>query len=435
MSGAGGGAGRANGLMEMDQRRSLFTVAETQARILEAVTPLAPVELPLLEAWGCILARDVVATYDIPTFPSSSMDGYAVRAADIAGAGEDAPVTLKKVGDAPIGHPPAQEVGAGETMWIATGAPLPAGADTIAPMEDCIEDPGGASVQVLKAFEQASFVRPVGQDLHAGDVVVAAGRRLAGAELGVLSSAGVPAVLVYPRVRVAVLSTGDELIEPGVTAAYGQISDSNSYTLCGNLAEAGAFPIRLGIVEDDEDKLRAAIMAGLEEADVFITSGGVSVGQRDVVKRILEGLGSIERYKVAMQPGAPQAFGLVEGKPFFGLPGNPVSVFVSFELFIRPALLKMMGQTTLTRPELTAVLEEDIAGPVEKNRYSRVLVTRAPDGRWQARPTGAAASHLLATVSRANGLALIPAGTAVARAGDEVTVILFRDRRLLDGEA
>jgi molybdopterin molybdotransferase len=157
------------------------------------------------------------------------------------------------------------------------------------------------------------------------------------------------------------------------------------------------------------------------------------VGQRDVVKRILEGLGTIERYKVAMQPGAPQAFGLVEGKPFFGLPGNPVSVFVSFELFIRPALLKMMGHTSLTRPEIRAVLEEEVAGPPDKARYSRVLVTGTP-GAWRARPTGGPASHLLATVSRANGLALIPAGTPVAKAGEEVTVSLFRDRRLLDGE-
>ncbi|MGH2717958.1 MAG: molybdopterin-binding protein, partial [Actinomycetota bacterium] len=163
-------------------------------------------------------------------------------------------------------------------------------------------------------------------------------------------------------------------------------------------------------------------------------SGGVSVGQRDVVKRILNELGTIERYKVSMQPGAPQAFGMVEGKPFFGLPGNPVSVFVSYELFIRPALLQMMGQTSITRPELTAVLEEDVAGPAEKTRFSRVLVTGS-DGAWQARPTGPPASHLLATVSRANGLAVIPAGTAVARAGDEVRVMLFRDRRLLDGQA
>ncbi|MCA1844078.1 MAG: molybdopterin molybdotransferase MoeA, partial [Actinobacteria bacterium] len=217
-------------------------------------------------------------------------------------------------------------------------------------------------------------------------------------------------------------------------AAYGQISDANSYTLWGNLAESGAIPLRLGIVADDEDRLRAAIMAGLAEADAFITSGGVSVGQRDVVKRILEGLGTIERYKVAMQPGAPQAFGLVEGKPFFGLPGNPVSVFVSFELFIRPALKKMMGQHAFTRPEITAVLEEDVAGPPEKARYARVLVTGEPGG-WRARPTGGAASHLLATVSRANGLAIVPAGTPVARAGEPVTVSLFRDRRLFDGEA
>ncbi|HEU5003722.1 MAG TPA: gephyrin-like molybdotransferase Glp [Actinomycetota bacterium] len=418
--------------MEMDERRSLRTPEEAQRRILDAVKPLPPVALPLVEAWGCVLAEDVTAGFDVPTFPSSSMDGYAVRAADLAGASAGSPVTLRKIGDAPIGHPPTERVETGTAIWIATGAPVPEGADCIAPIEECIEE--GDRVSVLKEFTEGSYVRPVGQDLHRGDVVVAAGRRLLGAELGVLSSAGHATALVHPRVRVAVLSTGDELVEPGAPTKYGQIADANSFTLWGNLAEAGALPQRLGIVEDDEDRLRAAMLEGLANADVVITSGGVSVGQRDVVKRILEGMGTIERYKVSMQPGAPQAFGLVEGKPFFGLPGNPVSVFVSYELFIRPALLTMMGHSSITRPELTAVLEEDVAGPAEKTRYSRVRVT-GEAGAWRARPTGPPASHLLATVSRANGLAVIPAGTAVARAGDEVRVILFRDRRLLDGEA
>jgi len=419
-------------MLPQDLARSLYSVEEAQERIIDAVKPLPPVELPLLEAWGCVLAADVAAAYDIPTFPSSSMDGYAVRAEDIRGASPSSPVALRKVGEAPIGHPPKDPVGPGETVWIATGAPVPEGSDCIAPIEEVEED--GDTIRILKEFEAGSFVRPVGQDLRKGEIVVKAGRRLLGPELGVLSSAGYPTALVHPKVKVAVLSTGDELIEPGAEAAYGQIADTNSYTLWGNLAEAGAVPLRLGIVADDEDELRAAITEGLAEADVFITSGGVSVGQRDVVKRILEGLGTIERYKVAMQPGAPQAFGLVEGKPFFGLPGNPVSVFVSFELFIRPALLKMMGHSSLTRPEIRAVLEEDVAGPAEKTRYSRVFVTGTP-GAWRARPTGGPASHLLATVSRANGLAVIPAGTPVAKAGDEVTVSLFRDRRLLDGEA
>jgi molybdopterin molybdotransferase len=380
--------------------------------------------VPLLEAWGCVLAADILADYDIPRFASSAMDGYAVRASDIAGATPVAPAVLRKVGDAPIGHPPAKAVGPGEAMWIATGAPVPEGADSIAPIEEASEE--SSSVRVFKEFPAGSYVRPVGQDVRRGDLVVAAGRRLAGPELGVLSSAGHRTVPVHPRVRVAVLSTGDELVEPGTPAAYGQIADANSFTLYGSLADAHAVPRRLGIVPDDREQLRAAIMRGLAEADCFITSGGVSVGQRDVVKQILEGLGTIERYRVSMQPGAPQAFGLVDGKPFFGLPGNPVSVFVSFELFIRPALLQMMGHTSLHRPEVTAVLEEDVAGPPEMNRYARVLVTGGDDG-WRARPTGAAASHLLATVSRANGLAVIPAGTAVARAGDEVRVMLFRD--------
>src|ERR1700704_1166339 len=394
-------------MLPQDVVRSVYWVEEAQDRIMDAVKALPPVELPLLDAWGCILATDVAAGYDIPTFSSSSMDGYAVRAEDIRGASAESPVALRKVGEAPIGHAPGQPVGAGETVWIATGAPVPEGADCIAPIEEVEED--GDTIRVLKEFAAASFVRPVGQDLRKGEVVVKAGRRLLGPELGVLSSAGYPRALVHPRVRGAVLSTGDELIEPGAEAAYGQIADTNSYTLWGNLAEAGAVPLRLGIVADDEDELRAAIMEGLAEADVFITSGGVSVGQRDVVKRILEGLGTIERYKVAMQPGAPQAFGLVDEKPFFGLPGNPVSVFVSYELFIRPALLRMMGRRDLLRPEVQAELIDDIKGPANKAVFSRVRVRR-DRGRWVAESTGGSQSNLISTVAKANGLAIIPVG-------------------------
>lgn len=398
------------------------TVEEVRADILGAVEPLKPVTLPLLEAWGCVLAEDARAPYDIPTFASSAMDGFAVRAEDVAPAG-DAPVTLKRVGSAYIGKTPDAEVGPGETMWIATGAPIPPGADCIAPKEDV--EAGAETIQVLKSFTTGQFVRPPGQDLREGDVVVPAGKVLAGPELGNLSTAGFAGVKVYPKVRVCVVSTGDELIEPGTRPAFGQIPDGNGYTIAGCLKEMGIQPVRPPIVPDDEDLLREVFVSRAPEVEVFISSGGMSVGDLDVVRKVVDELGRIDSYKVAMQPGMPQAFGEVEGRIYFGLPGNPVSVFVSFELFIRPALLKMMGHSDLYRPVVEAALDEEMEGLPDKTRYSRVLVY-ADNGSWRARSTGPAASNLLGTVVKANGLAVVPPGDVPVRAGERVTVQMYR---------
>lgn len=395
------------------------TVQDVQAEILDAVEPLKPVRLPLMEAWGCVLAENATAPYDIPTFASSGMDGYAVRSDDLVRA----PVNLKRVGSAFIGRTPNAEVGAGEAMWIATGAPVPPGADTIAPKEDV--ESGPEQITVQKFFDAGSFVRPVGQDLKVGDVVVPAGKILAGPELGNLSTAGFAGVLVYPKVRVCVVSTGDELVEPGTPLAYGQIPDGNGYTICGCLRDLGIRPTRPPIVPDDEELLRTVFVTNAPQVDVFISSGGMSVGDLDVVKKVVSELGEIDSYKVAMQPGMPQAFGVVEDKTYFGLPGNPVSVFVSFELFIRPALLKMMGRTHLQRPVMQAALDEELAGLPDKTRYSRVFVY-SQDGAWRARSTGPAASNLLGTVVKANGLAVIPPGDQPVKAGDIVNVQLFR---------
>lgn len=395
------------------------TVAGVRKDILDAVRPLDPVTVPLLDAWGCVLAEDARAPYDIPTFASSAMDGYAVRSEDVAGA----PVTLKRVGSAFIGHTPEGEVGPGQTMWIATGAPVPPGADCIAPKEDVTSTTD--SVAVHKAFTAGQFIRPPGQDLKQGDVVVPAGKILAGPELGNLSTAGFAEVAVYPKVRVCVISTGDELIEPGTKPAYGQIPDGNGYTICGCLKELGIEPVRPPIIPDDETLLREVFVSRAPEVDVFISSGGMSVGDLDVVRKVVEELGRIDAYKVAMQPGMPQAFGSVEGRTYFGLPGNPVSVFVSFELFIRPALLKMMGRTDLDRPVVSASLDEQMAGLPDKTRYSRVLVYR-DNGSLRARSTGPAASNLLGTVVKANGLAVIPPGDEPVRAGEQVNIQLYR---------
>jgi molybdopterin molybdotransferase len=403
-----------------------YTPDEARDRILEAVQPLTPVELPVLDCLGCVLAEDVTTPHPIPPFPSSGMDGYALQAADLGSNGGASPsnaVSLPIVGRILIGHPPTHGVEAGQAVYIATGAPIPPGADCVVPVEDTEEVTVGGqeTVRLMRAVDQGAYIRPAGQDAQPGDVVVPKGMRLTGPAVGMLSSAGRGTALVHPKVRVAIVSTGDELVAPGEPAGYGQIGDANSYTLYGGVVEAGGVPLHMGIVHDDAEALSKAFTSALTDADVAVSSGGVSAGARDVVKQILLGMGTIESYKVAMQPGMPQAFGIVDGKPFFGLPGNPVSTFVSFELFIRPALLKMMGRSDYRRAEVTATLTEDVTGPAEKWRFVRVELSR-PDGEWQARPTGPGASNLLGTVVRANALAVIPPGSATVEAGEPVTV-------------
>ena len=391
--------------------------------MLDAVAPLAPLHLALTEAHGCVAAEDVVAAESLPAFASSAMDGFAVRGADVADATPQHPAELKIVGNAMIGHRPEATVGGGEAMAIATGAPIPSGADTVVPIENA--DVRGEIVRLLEAAPPGRHVRPVGEDVTDGTVLVERGKRLGGPELGLLANAGHPTPLVHPRPRVIVLSTGDELIPPTETPDFGQIRDSNAYTLFGALREAGAIPVLAGIVRDDPESLKQTVLDFLIQADAFISSGGVSVGERDVVKGAFFRRGDIDFYKVAMQPGMPQGFGHIEGKPYFGLPGNPVSVFVSFELFVRPAMLKMMGRTQLDRPEVTARLSAEVSGPKGKMQYARVVIERGAEG-WIATPTGGRGSNLISTVARANGLAMIPPGTDTAPAGSQVRVMVFR---------
>lgn len=391
--------------------------------ILERIHPLASIDLPLQEAWGCVLAADVVADASIPAFASSGMDGFAVRASDVAAALVDEPVKLRIVGRALVGEQPDATVGGGEAVHIATGAPIPAGADTVVPIEHCVLQ--GEEVLVLRAFPEGRNVRPSGQDVQVGQVLVPAGRRLSAPELGILASSGHASVVVYPRARVVIISTGDELVDPGRPAPYGKVRDANSYTLFGALRDVGAIPYVAGITKDEPEDLKEEVLGLVARADCFISSGGVSVGERDVVKKAFFRRGQVDFYRVAMQPGMPQGFGLIDDTPYFGLPGNPVSVFVSFEVFIRPALLKMMGRRDIFRPEIWATLDTDITGPREKVMFARVKVWRE-GGQWRATSTGPSGSNLLGTVTRANGLAVVPVGTETAEAGSRVRVMLFR---------
>jgi molybdopterin molybdotransferase len=408
-----------------DSAEGLRSVEDARAAVLERVQSLAPLRLPLTDAYGCVTAEDVVASGDLPEFASSAMDGFAVRASDVAAATPSEPRALAIVGRAAIGHEPEGTVGAGEAMRIATGAPIPAGADVVVPIENAIVDDDDDRVRLVDGPAPGTHVRPRGEDVREGEVLVAAGKRLGAPELGLLANAGHPAPLVHPRPRVVVLSTGDELIPPTESPSFGQVRDANAYTIFGALREMGAIPVMAGIVRDDVDSLRETIFSFEIQADAFVSSGGVSVGERDVVKAAFFRRGDVEFYKVAMQPGMPQSFGHVEGKPYFGLPGNPVSVFVSLEVFVRPAMLKMMGRRHLFRPEVTATLTQDVRGPRGKLQFARVEVRRESNG-WSATPTGARGSNLISTVAKANGLAMVPAGTEVAAAGSSVRVMLFR---------
>ena len=410
-------------LHDHDSGEGLLSVEDARERVLSQVHPLAPLQLPLIEAAGCVLADDALAAHDMPAFASSAMDGYAVRADDVAGASPTSPVELKVVGRALIGRRPQGTVGAGEAIPIATGAPIPGGADSIVPVENT-EDAGDL-VRVFEGSAPGKHVRPVGEDVRAGATLVGAGRRLGAPELGLLANAGIAHPVVYPRPRVIVLSTGDELIPPTEEPAFGQVRDANAYTIFAALREAGASPVLAGIVRDDVDGFRETILAYAIQADAFISSGGVSVGERDVVKAAFRDRGDVAFFKVAMQPGMPQGFGHVDGKPYFGLPGNPVSVFVSFEVFVRPAILRMLGRTQLDRPEIVATLTADVRGPKGKLQFARVQVRRGADG-WEATPTGGRGSHLISTVARANGLAMVPSGTEIAAAGSQVRVKVFR---------
>jgi molybdopterin molybdotransferase len=406
-----------------DSAEGLVPLEEAREAILSKIQPLPPLQLPLTDAYGCVTAADVTAAVDLPEFASSAMDGFAVRAADVLDASPETPAELKLVGRAMIGQHPDATVGMGEAVQIATGAPIPGGADAIVPVENAESDDG--LVRLFESVPVGRHVRPQGEDVHTGDVLVPAGRRLGAPEIGLLANAGVPHPLVHPRPRVIVFSTGDELIPPTETPSFGQIRDANAYTIFGALREAGAMPVLAGIVRDDPDDLKEAILSYEIQADAFVSSGGVSVGERDVVKAAFYRHGDVVFSKVAMQPGMPQGFGFVEGKPFFGLPGNPVSVFVSFEMFVRPAVLKMMGRAQLSRPQVSATLTEEVEGPKDKTVFVRVDVTRGADG-WSATPTGGRGSNLISTVARANGLAVLPPGVASITAGERVSVFLFR---------
>jgi molybdopterin molybdotransferase len=429
-------------------RDHLWSVTEHLEDVLATVRPLEPIELQLLDAQGCVLVEDVTVPVSLPPFDNSSMDGYAVRVSDVAGASEEFPAVLTVVGDVAAGAAEQPHVGPGEAARIMTGAPLPPGAETVVPVEwtdgglgegpvsgmrarSASPDDATGQVAVHRGAEARAHVRAKGSDVKAGERALAAGTVLGPPQLGLLAAIGRASVRVRPRPRVVVLSTGSELIPPGEQLGTGQIYDSNSFALTAAARDAGAIAYRVGAVADDAETLRATIDDQLVRADLVVTTGGVSVGAYDVVKEALESVADedeegagIEFRKLAMQPGKPQGFGTIgpDHTPLLALPGNPVSSYVSFELFVRPAIRTLMGLEDVHRPTTTATLQapKALTSPAGRRQFLRGAYA---DG--QVTPVGGAGSHLVAALAQADALIVIPEDTESVEPGTEVEVVLL----------
>ena len=400
----------------------LRTVDEHLAIVLDGIGSLDPIELTLLDAQGLLLAEDVRTDYPLPSFDNSAMDGYAVRATDTRNASADQPIVLRVVGDIAAGAKSWTGMGPGLAMRIMTGAPIPAGADAVIPLEDT--DRGLAQVTIGRPVRSGECVRRAGEDLLSGAPALGSGAALGPQQLGLLAAIGRDRVLVRPRPRVIVLSTGSELIDVGQRPGFGEVVDSNSYMIACAAKDAGADARRIGIVPDDHAKLLDVLETQLLRADILVTTGGVSMGAYDVVKEALSELGTVSFNRVAMQPGKPQGFGhLGDGVPIFCLPGNPVSSLVSFEAFIRPAIRKLLGKRSLHRATVAAVALEGAQSPHGVRQFRRGVLHREAGGRYSVSLVGGAGSHLIGALALSNCLIVIPEDETEVVAGNEVTVM------------
>lgn len=414
-----------------DERRPVLSVEEALERILATVRVLELERVPILEALDRVLAEEVVADRSIPPLPNSAMDGYAVRAADVA----QVPARLRVVAEAPAGRLCPVAVEPGTAIRIMTGAPVPPGADAVVPFEHTrpvaqAQDESCATaewVEVLRETRPGANIREAGEDVRAGQVVLSPGQVLRPQEIGMLAALGRTEVAVIRRPRVAILATGDEVVPPWETPGPGQIRDANSYTVAAQVRRYGGIPLILGVARDEETLIREGVRRALaERADLIVTSGGVSIGDFDLVKQVLAAEGEMRFWSLNMKPGRPLAFGVVGGVPLVGLPGNPVSAMIATELFVRPALRKMQGFTEWPWPEVRARLTDPITRKDGRRHYLRVRLQRTPDG-WEATLTGDQGSGILSSLVQADGLAVIPEDVDHLPAGSEVRVLLLRE--------
>jgi molybdenum cofactor synthesis domain-containing protein len=402
----------------------VIPLEEAQSQILATVPRLPAATVPLAEALGLVTIEALAATEPIPPFANTGVDGYAVQAASTAGATPGAPVQLRIVGELAAGAAPTVPVGPGEAIRIMTGAPVPDGADAIVMVEDTATSGGDGTVTIRRAARSGDHIRLAGGDLAVGDTPIAAGSVLGPAHLGVVASLGHPTVSVVRRPRVAVMSTGDELVPPGEPLAMGQIRDSNRPMLIGLVAQTGCEAVDFGIGVDDEAVITERLEKAAATCDAMVTSGGVSMGDYDIIKIVLGRMADMNWWQIAIRPAKPLAFGMISGVPIFGLPGNPVSSHVSFELFARPALLQMMGHAKRFRPVTPAVAGHDMRRRSDGKLHLNRVTLRPEEGsrRLVATDAGSQASNVLSAMASSDGLALLPDGVGVA-AGEEVDVL------------
>jgi molybdopterin molybdotransferase len=396
----------------------MITVEEAWQRVADALAPLPPERVAIGQAVGLVLAEDVIAGVNMPPFPASAMDGYAVIASDTAPA-------RAVVGEQSAGLDRFLRVEPGTAARIMTGAPLPDGADAIVPVERTREENG--RVVIDGPVSPGDHVRPIGQDLKAGEPILTRGDVLGAAEIGLLATVGHTHVAVHPRPIVAVIATGDELVPPDQTPAPGQIRDSNSDALVAAVALAGASPLHLGRVGDDRDALRQALLDGVARANVVMTSGGVSMGTRDLIKPLLEELGTVHFGRLSAKPGKPMTFATVRGIPCFGLPGFPVSSLVMFELFVRPALRLLAGHQRLMRPEVQVRLAHAVRHEPDRTEFQRATISLR-EGEYWAEPTGVQVSGRLKSLVGANVLLRLPAGRGAFSAGERVAAMVIDEQ-------
>ncbi|HEY0071482.1 MAG TPA: gephyrin-like molybdotransferase Glp [Chloroflexia bacterium] len=424
-----------------------LSVVEALDNILAQFAPLPAVEVPLVEALGTVLAEEVRSDMDNPPFDNSSMDGYAVRAEDTAGAGDDSPARLRVTGHMPAGAfpQPGDRVEQGTTYRIMTGAPVPPGADAVIRFEDTSEGRAldnarllpqdarasssaiGEEVLLYRSVRPGDSIRRAGEDMREGDLALSPGITIRPAEIGVLASVGKARVRAHRRPRVAVLATGDELVEVDQTPGPGQIRNTNNYAIAAQLQSWGAVPLNLGVARDSREHLEAKLREALDlQPDLIISSAGVSVGDHDFVKDVLLSMGRVQMWRVRVRPGKPLLFGRLGARevPLLGLPGNPVSSMVTMELFARPAVMKMLGKSRLHRPTVTARAVEAMDYGAGREHYVRGIVSKEGD-EYVCRPTGGQGSNLLTSMSRANALLIIPESASRVEPGDMLKALML----------